>query len=100
MGKPLMVIPEAVTLERTGSTGMPRLLGPSPEMSITCRALVNSLLLKVAAANSKPPEIEVPLYRAWVLADNRVAKACAASSLLIKVQGTTIVWLCGLDHST
>src|SRR4026209_144835 len=90
-GNPLMVIPEATTLARTISIGDPRLFGLSPDTSMTCRTLVKLLLANAAAANSKPAEMEVHIYRPRPLADRRTANSCADVSLSIRVQGTTMV---------
>ena len=37
IGSPLMVMPEATTSSRTGTTSGPELLAPSPDTSITRR---------------------------------------------------------------
>ncbi len=56
MTRPLIVVPVATIRSRTNSTGLPSVLGPSPEMSITRRMPLNLFFsIEVAAKASASP---------------------------------------------
>ena len=55
-----MVTPCASTLSRTGATGTPSLLEPSPDMSIVLRSLTNGVELNLLLATRRADEIDVP----------------------------------------
>lgn len=89
MASALITMPDFTAASRTASIGGSKVLGPSPETSITRRVPSNLLLpiLSAAKATASPMALP-PGQRMRSLASIAVPKATAEARPVMRVQGT------------
>src|SRR5713226_2238552 len=99
IGRPLMVMPFASAASRAPVTGVPLLLGPSPEISMTRLKPRYGFSSNSGIAKLIAPEIEVREPRRTGVFMISLATASADSGPSITRQGMMIFWSLDADHS-
>src|SRR5688500_3527748 len=100
IGRPLMVMPRSSTAWRTGSTGDPELLGPSPETSMTWRIPLNPLRSNNPEAKASAPDMEVRRIYEVSAAEIWAANEAADWPSSMRVQEATTCCEPAPAHST